>query len=138
MIKDLIHRAKSSISQPVSQPEDKPETKPTAASPAKPKIEPAPIDNSPRGLAKAAAEAAGFVLGDQYQGTTSRNKPANAKLLWAAVDNWGEPVLFSVQNSADWSASERIWGHYAGPDAQGRLVFENRDGIRRNKFGRRR
>lgn len=135
MINQLIKKTaesfnKSTVSQPAADA--------AKTSPAKPKIEPAPIDSSPRGLAKAAAEAAGFVLGDQYQGTTSRNKPANAKLLWAAVDNWGEPVLFSVQNSADWSASERIWGHYAGPDAQGRLVFENRDGIRRNKFGRRR
>lgn len=132
MINNLIQRAKSSISQPVSQPEDKPE----APSPAKPSVEPAPIDNSPRGLAKAAAEAAGFVLGEEYQGTTTRHKPANKKLLWANVDHWGEMVLFSVQNSADWSASERIWGHYAGPDAQGRLQFENRSGIRRNKWRR--
>jgi len=135
MINTLIKKTaetfnKSTVSQP--------EVSAKVPSPAKPKIEPAPIDNSPRGLAKAAAEAAGFVLGDSYQGITTRHKPANAKLLWASLDNWGEPVLFSVQNSADWSASERIWGHYAGPDAQGRLVFENRDGIRRNKFGRRR
>ena len=134
MIKDILSRAKSTVSQTISQPD----AKPAIPSPSKPPVEPQPIDNSPRGLAKAAAEAAGFILGDQYQGVTARNKPANAKLLWASVDNWGEPVLFSVQNSSDWSASERIWGHYAGPDAQGRLVFENRDGVRRNKFGRRR
>lgn len=125
MIKTILKQAKTTISQPASQP---------AAE--KPKIEPKPIDNSPRGLAKAAAEAAGFVLGEQYQGVTARNKPANKKLLWASVENWGEPVIFSVQNSADWSASERIWGYYAGPDAQGRLQFENRDGIRRNKWRR--
>ena len=135
MINTLIKKTaetfnKSTVSQP--------EANTRAPSPAKPAVDPKPIDNSPRGLAKAAAEAAGFVLGEQYQGTTTRHKPANAKLLWASVDNWGEPVLFSVQNSADWSASERIWGFYAGPDAQGRLQFENRDGIRRNKFGRRR
>jgi len=135
MINQLIKKTAETFNKPtVSQPL----TNPEAPSPTKPSVEPAPIDNSPRGLAKAAAEAAGFVLGEQYQGVTSRNKPANAKLLWAAVDNWGDPVLFSVQNSADWSASERIWGHYAGPDAQGRLQFENREGIRRNKFGRRR
>lgn len=135
MITQLIKKTaetfnKSTVSQPLTDPE--------APSPTKPAVQPAPIDQSPRGLAAAAAEAAGFILGDQYQGVTARNKPANAKLLWASVENWGEPVLFSVQNSADWSASERIWGHYAGPDAQGRLVFENRDGVRRNKFGRRR
>lgn len=136
MIKDLIHRAKSSISQPVSQPEDKPETKPTAASPAKPAVEPKPIDNSPRALAEAAAEAVGFVKSVEYQGTLTRHKPQNRKMRWATVDNWGEPVLYSVQNADDWSASERIWGHYAGADADGRLMFDNRDGIRRNKYRR--
>lgn len=132
MINTLIKKTAETFNKPtVSQPEAK------LPLPAKPAVEPKPIDNTPRGLAAAAAEATGFVIGNEYQAITARNKPANAKLLWASVENWGEPVLYSVQNSADWSASERIWGHYAGPDAQGRLVFENRDGVRRNKWRRR-
>lgn len=134
MINQLIKKTaesfnKSTVSQPAAD---------AAKAPAKPKIEPAPMDNSPRGLAKAAAEAAGFVLGDQYQGKLTSHKPQNRNLRWATIEHWGELVLFSVQNADDWSPSENIWGHYAGPNASGQLLFENRNGIRRNKFGRRR
>jgi len=134
MIKDILKQAKSTF----SQPEPKPDAKPSVPSPAKPKIEPKPIDSTPRGLAKAAAEAAGFVLGDQYQGKLTRHQPQNRNLRWATVEHWGELVLFSVQNADDWSPSENIWGHYAGPNASGQLLFENRDGIRRNKYRRNR
>lgn len=106
----------------------------SSAAPEKRAVDPKPIDTTPRGLAKAAAEAAGFVPGAEYQGQTLRHRPPNQKMLWATIDNWGENVLFGVQNQLDWSAGERIWGHYAGPDTQGRLLFENRQGIRRKKF----
>ena len=117
---------KETISKPASQP--------AAPTPDKPKVDPKPIDATPRGLAKAAAEAAGFVRGTEYQGQTLRHRPPNKNMVWATVDNWGEHVLYSVQNQLDWAAGERIWGHYAEPDAQGRLLFENRQGIRRKKF----
>ena len=133
MINQLIKKTAETFNKStVSQPEAK------LPSPAKPAVEPKPMDSSPLGLAKAAAEAAGFVVGQEYHGKTMRNNPPNAKYKWVKMDNWGEPVLFSVQNQADWSANETIYGFYAGPDAQGRLKFDNRDGVRRNKFGRRR
>jgi len=109
---------KSTDSQPISQPT----------------VEPKPTDNSPRGLAKAAAEAAGFELGKEYQGLTTKHRPANKRLLWCRLDGWGELVLYSVNHQEQWQPAERIWGVYAGPDAQGRLQFENRDGIRRNRW----
>lgn len=128
MINALIKKTaqsfnKESVSKEISQP-----------APAIPKPEPAPIDSSPRGLAKVAAEAAGFEVGKEYQALTTKHRPANKRLLWCKLDGWGEPVLYSVNNSADWQPAERIWGVYAGPDAQGRLQFENRDGVRRNRW----
>lgn len=126
MINALKKAAQSFNKEPISQP--------AAPTPDKPEVDPRPIDTTPRGLAKAAAEAAGFVRGTEYQGQTLRHRPPNKKMVWATVDNWGEHVLYSVQNQLDWAAGERIWGHYAEPDAQGRLLFENRQGIRRKKF----
>ena len=120
---------KETVSKATSQPDVAPEPLKATTLP-----EPKPIDATPRGLAKAAAEAAGFVRGTEYQGQTLRHRPPNKNMVWATVDNWGEHVLYSVQNQLDWAAGERIWGHYAEPDAQGRLLFENRQGIRRKKF----
>lgn len=131
MINALLKKTAETFNKPsaIKEPEPAPEP---------PKIEPKPIDTTPLGLAKAAAEAAGFVISQEYSGKTMRNNPENKKFKWAMVENWGEPVLFSVQNQADWSANETIYGTYAGPDSQGRLRFDNRDGVRRNKFGGRR
>lgn len=130
MIKTILQQARSTF----SQPEAKPAADPIVPSPAKPAVEPAPIDNSPRGLAKAAAEAAGFEQGKEYQAQTTKHRPSNKRLLWCTLDNWGEPVLYSVNHQDQWQPAERIWGVYVGPDAQGRLQFENRDGIRRNRW----
>ena len=125
MINQLIKKTaansnKSTAGQPISQPAPAPE--------------PRPIDSSPRGLAKAAAEAAGFEQGKEYQAQTTKHRPSNKRLLWCTLDNWGEPVLYSVNHQDQWQPAERIWGVYVGPDAQGRLQFENRDGVRRNRW----
>lgn len=130
MIKTILQQAKSTF----SQPEAKAAANPIVPSPAKSAAEPAPIDQSPRGLANAAAEAAGFEQGKEYQAQTTKHRPTNKRLLWCTLDNWGEPVLYSVNHQDQWQPAERIWGVYVGPDAQGRLQFENRDGIRRNRW----
>jgi hypothetical protein len=106
------------------------------STPEPPKVEPKPIDMSPKAVAERAAEAAGYRPGDEVTGSVSSKKTPNPKLLHIKVPGWGELALCSVQSAADWSASERIKCRFVMADAQGRLRFENRDGVRRNKWRR--
>ena len=133
MLKDILNQFK-----PAPQPEPSPAPTPAATPEARPETDPKPIDQSPQALAERAAEAAGFVVNERYYGTTTKHKPTNKHLIWCLMDNWGEPVLFSVNDQADWSAAETIYGFYVKPNGQGVLQFENRDGIRRNKWRARR
>ena len=124
---------KESVSKAPSQPDVAPEP-PKATT-----LEPKPIDQSPQALAERAAEAAGFVVNERYWGTTTKHKPQNKNLRWCLMDNWGwgEPVLFGVNNQDDWNPNEVIYGYYVKANGEGVLQFENRDGIRRNKWRRR-
>lgn len=131
MINTLLKKTAETFNKPTAS---KPDAAPESPKAATFVPEPKPIDNSPRGLAKAAADAAGFKQGEEYQAQTTKHRPSNKRLLWCVLDNWGEPVLYSVNHQDQWQPAERIWGVYVGPDAQGRLQFENRDGIRRNRW----
>jgi hypothetical protein len=133
MINALIEKAKSAISQPISQP-----AQVVAAEPAKPTPE-AILKASPvtdQQLAETVAKQVGYQPGDQVTGAVLPKKIPNTRLLYVSVPDWSEPVICSVQNAADWSAGERIKCVYVKADAEGRLVFENRDGIRRNRWRR--
>lgn len=110
--------------------------KETVSKPSSQPVEPQPIDQSPKAIAERAAEAAGYRPGDEVTGSVSSKKTPNPKLLHIKVPDWGELALCSVQNAADWSASERIKCRFVMADTQGRLRFENRDGIRRNRWRR--
>ena len=131
MINALIEKAKSAISQPISQP-----AQVAAAEPAKPTPEPtlkaAPVTDQQ--LAETVAKQVGYQPGDQVTGAVLPKKIPNTRLLYVSVPDWSEPVICSVQNAADWSAGERIKCVYVKADTEGRLVFENRDGIRRNRW----
>lgn len=111
-------------------------TKEAVSKPASQPVEPQPIDQSPKAIAERAAEAAGYRPGDDVTGSVSSKRTPNPKLLHIKVPDWGELALCSVQNAADWSASERIKCRFVMADTQGRLRFENRDGIRRNRWRR--
>jgi hypothetical protein len=87
-------------------------------------------------LAETAAKQVGFQPGDEVTGAVLPKKIPNGRLLFVSVPDWSEPVICSVQNAADWSAGERIKCVYVKADLEGRLVFENRDGIRRNRWRR--
>jgi len=133
MINALIEKAKSAIGQPISQP-----AQVAAAEPAKPTpqatLKAAPVTDQQ--LAETVAKQVGYQPGDQVTGAVLPKKIPNTRLLYVSVPDWSEPVICSVQNAADWSAGERIKCVYVKADAEGRLVFENRDGIRRNRWRR--
>ncbi len=133
MINALIEKAKSAISQPISQP-----AQVVAAEPTKPTLEAilkaAPVTDQQ--LAETVAKQVGYQPGDQVTGAVLPKKIPNTRLLYVSVPDWSEPVICSVQNAADWPAGERIKCVYVKADTEGRLVFENRDGIRRNRWRR--
>jgi len=127
MIKDILTKAKSAIGQPAQV---------VAAEPAKPTpeaiLKAAPVTDQQ--LAETVAKQVGYQPGDQVTGAVLPKKIPNTRLLYVSVPDWSEPVICSVQNAADWSAGERIKCVYVKADTEGRLVFENRDGIRRNRW----
>jgi hypothetical protein len=129
MINALVTKAKSTISQSFSQPaKPAPEAKPEAI------LKAAPVTDQQ--LAETVAKQVGYQPGDQVTGAVLPKKIPNTRLLYVSVPDWSEPVICSVQNAADWSAGERIKCVYVKADTEGRLVFENRDGIRRNRWRR--
>jgi hypothetical protein len=133
MIKDILTKAKSAIGQSISQP-----AQVAAAEPAKPTpeatLKAAPVTDQQ--LAETVAQQVGYQPGDQVTGAVLPKKIPNTRLLYVSVPDWSEPAICSVQNAADWSAGERIKCVYVKADTEGRLVFENRDGIRRNRWRR--
>jgi hypothetical protein len=125
MIKHILAAAKSTISQPISQPAENPPEATLKASPV-----------TDQQLAETVAQQVGYQPGDQVTGAVLPKKIPNTRLLYVSVPDWSEPAICSVQNAADWSAGERIKCVYVKADTEGRLVFENRDGIRRNRWRR--
>jgi hypothetical protein len=125
MIKHILTASKSTISQPISQPPEDPSENLLKATPM-----------TDQQLAETAAKQVGLQPGDEVTGAVLPKKIPNGRLLFVSVPDWSESVICSVQNAADWSAGERIKCVYVKADAEGRLVFENRDGIRRNRWRR--
>jgi hypothetical protein len=127
MIKHILSAAKSTVSQPVSQPISEPAENPPEAI-----LKATPLNDQQ--LAETVAKQVGYQPGEQVNGSVLPKKIPNTRLLYVSVPDWSEPVICSVQNAADWSAGERIKCVYVKADTEGRLVFENRDGIRRNRW----
>jgi len=123
MIKSILTAAKSTISQPVSQPPEDPTEDLLKATPL-----------TDQQLAETSAKQVGYQPGEEVTGIVLPKKIPNGRMLMISVENWGEPALCSVQNAADWSANERIKCRYVKANAEGVLLFENRDGIRRNRW----
>jgi hypothetical protein len=121
MIKEILQRSKSTTSQPIESAAAFEETM------------------SPPSVAETTAETAaqvGYQPGDEATGRVTPRKLPNKKFVVITVPDWTEPAMCAVQNADDWSAGERIRCRFVKADAQGRLVFENRDGIRRNRWRR--
>jgi hypothetical protein len=128
MIKTILTKAKSTISQPEPAPKAVPEAAPEDL------LKAAPLTDQQ--LAETSAKQIGYQPGDEVTGIVLPKKIPNGRMLMISVEHWGEPALCSVQNAADWSANERIKCRYVKANAEGVLLFENRDGIRRNRWRR--
>jgi hypothetical protein len=130
MIKSILTAAKSTTSQPISQPapEASPEVTPEDI------LKAAPVTDQQ--LAEMAAKQVGYQPGDEVTGRVMAKKIPNAHKLLVMVPDWSEPVLCEVQNAADWSGNESIRCRYFKANAEGVLLFENRDGVRRNRWRR--
>jgi hypothetical protein len=118
-------KPKSTASQPISQPIE------TAAAFEE--------TMSPPSVAKATEEAAaqvGIEINENIRLKVARGKMPNEHYVYVKVPNWEPLALCSVQNSADWSANEDIHCRLVKANPAGVLIFENRDGIRRNRWRR--
>jgi hypothetical protein len=125
MIKTILTRAKSTLSQPVSQPPEDPTEALLKATPV-----------SDQQLAETSAKQVGYQPGDETEAIVLPKRFPNGNMRLVSVERWAEPVLCSVQNADDWKPGERIWCRYVKANAEGVLLFENRDGIRRNRWRR--
>jgi hypothetical protein len=85
-------------------------------------------------LAETAAKQVGYQPGDEEEAIVLPKRFPNGNMRLVSVEHWSEPVLCSVQNADDWKPGERIWCRYIKANAAGVLLFENRDGIRRNRW----
>jgi hypothetical protein len=124
-MKHILTRNKSTTSQPVSQPRE---------DPAEDILKPAPMTDQQ--LAETSAKQVGYQPGEEVSGKVLPKKIPNGRMLLVSVPDWSEPVLCSVQNAADWSAGEWLKCRYVKANAEGVLLFENRDGVRRNRWRR--
>lgn len=127
MIKDILTRAKSTISQPVSQPTEKPADKPAP-----------PL--TPKEQAEAAAAKAGYSAGDEVGAVICKHQPArHARLLFVEVPDWGQPVRCWVKDAQSWLPSNpphnRLKARYTGmASVEGDLVFESADVSRKSRL----
>jgi hypothetical protein len=120
-----ILKPKSTVSKPISQPIE------TAAAFEE--------TMSPPSVAEVTAETAtqvGYQPGDEVTAAVTNRKMPNKKFLFVRVPDWHDAALCAVQNADDWSAGERIRCKFVKANPAGVLVFQNLDGIRRNKWRR--
>jgi len=145
MIKDLLQRAKSTISQPISQPADKP----AAPLPDAPKPTPAPTEAAAKApspsltskeQAEAAAAKAGYTAGTEVGAMICKHQPArHPRLLFISIPDWDAPVRCWVKDAASWLPANpphnRLKARYTGmASVEGDLVFESADVSRKSRL----
>jgi hypothetical protein len=148
MIKDILQRAKSTLSQPTSQPAPEP-----PAEPAKPAPEAIP-EAAPEAILKAAPKTAkelavetavqvGYSAGEEVTAVICRHQTArHPKMLFVEVPDWSEPVICFVKDAKSWQPVnppyDRIKARWSGmADVEGRLIFESSDECKKSRLIRR-
>lgn len=146
MIKTILQRAKSTISQPISQPEAIPSPAPEAvaqSAPSKPEPAPKPANRPASVLALEAAAQAGYVSGEKVRAKICRHQPArHPKMLFVEVPDWSEPVICWVKDAASWQPVnppyDRLKCEFSGmADVEGRLLFQSSDECKKSRLIRR-
>jgi hypothetical protein len=143
MIKDILTKAKSAISQPISQPAQvvapepaKPAPKAEIPSPAK-----APAKAlTPKEQAEQTAKQVGYNSGDEVGAAICRHQPArHPHLLFVEVPDWSVPVRCWVKDAASWMPANppynRLKARYTGmASVEGDLIFESSDVSRKSRL----
>jgi hypothetical protein len=142
MIKDILKRAKSTISQPQSQPASEPAEATKPIPEAIPEVIPeAPSPSlTPKQQAEAAAAKAGYTAGTEVGAMICKHQPArHPKLLFVTVPDWDAPVRCWVKDAASWLPANpphnRLKARYTGmASVEGDLVFESADVSRKSRL----
>jgi hypothetical protein len=144
MIKDILQRAKSTLSQPISQPAPEP-----PAEPAKPAPAPQPeaiLKAAPKTAKELAVETAvqvGYSAGDEVSAVICRHQTArHPNMLFVEVPGWSEPVVCFVKDAKSWQPVNppynRLKARWSGmADVEGRLIFESADECKKSRLIRR-
>ncbi|NBW13929.1 MAG: hypothetical protein EBR82_38590 [Caulobacteraceae bacterium] len=144
MIKDILTKAKSAVSQPISQPEAAPTPIPQPAPAPKPEaILKATPKKTHKELAVETAAQVGYSAGDEVTARICRHQPArHPRMLFVDVPDWSEPVVCWVKDAASWQPVnppyDRIKARWSGmADVEGRLIFESADECKKSRLIRR-
>ncbi len=143
MIKSILTKAKSAVSQPISQPEATPAPIPQPAPTPQPE---AILKSTPKTAKELAVETAaqiGYSAGDAVTAKIIRAQTArHPKMLFVEVPDWSEPVICYVKDAASWRPVnppyDRLKCRWSGmADVEGRLIFESSDECKKSRLIRR-
>ena len=154
MIKTILTKAKSTISQPNSQPApEPPKEAPTLVPQPAPAPEPeAILKATPKTAKELAVETArqlGYELGDGCKLKVRRHQPArNTRLLFcdiktwpARASEWNQPVRCWVKNALSWlppnPPHDELEARFVGATVDGILEFESADECKKSRLIRR-
>lgn len=151
MIKQILTKAKSAISQPISQAVEQPAEPPAPVPSPTPEAAPAPkpeaiLMANPKTAKELAVETAaqvGYSAGDEITAVICKHQPArHPKMLFVQVPDWSEPVVCWVKDAAGWRPicppHDRLKARWSGmADVEGRLIFESSDECKKSRLLRR-
>lgn len=148
MIKSILTKAKSAVSQSISQLEPAPEPVPQPAPEPTPAPQPEAIlrpatPKTPKELAIETAAQVGYSAGDVVTAKILRAQTArHPKMLFVEVPDWSEPVICYVKDAKSWQPVnppyDRLKCRWSGmADVEGRLIFESSDECKKSRLIRR-
>jgi hypothetical protein len=147
MIKSILTKAKSAVSQPISPPEAAPAPIPQPAAEPSPAPKPeAILKSTPKTAKELAVETAaqiGYSAGDVVTAVICRHQRArHPRMLFVEVPDWSEPVICYVKDAASWRPVnppyDRLKCRWSGmADVEGRLIFESSDECKKSRLIRR-
>jgi hypothetical protein len=142
MIKDILKRAASTLSQPKSQPASEPAEATKPIPEAIPEVIPEALSPSltPKDQAEAAAAKSGYTAGTEVGASICKHQPArHPKLLFVNIPDWDAPVRCWVKDAASWLPANpphnRLKARFTGmASVEGDLVFESADVSRKSRL----
>jgi len=139
MIKTILTKAKSTVSQPEATPEAVPQP---AAAP-KPEVNLKTTPKTAKALAVETAVQVGYSAGDEVTARIRRHQPArHPRMLFVDVPDWSEPAVCWVKDAKSWQPVnppyDRLKARWSGmADVEGRLIFESADECKKSRLIRR-